>query len=80
VSLEIAEYENVASPLYFDSGVLSNSATTTDPSGIGGFIRIPPGFVNFTAANADGEPLGKVGVQARPDFLTVTVLAHSPVL
>ena len=80
VTLEIAEYEDVASPLYFDSGVLSNTATTTDSSGIGGFIRIPPGFVNFTATNSEGETLGKVGVQASPAFVTLTVLAPSPVL
>jgi hypothetical protein len=80
VTLQISEYEDVASPLYFDSGVLSNSATTTDASGIGGFILIPPGFVNFTAMNGDGETLGKVGVQADPAFVTLTVLAPSPVL
>jgi hypothetical protein len=78
VSLEIAEYENQASSLYFDSGVLSNTATTTDSSGVGGFILIPPGFVEVTARNGVGDPLGKIGVQANPLFVTLTVLAPTP--
>lgn len=77
VALEIAEYEDVADPLYFDSGVISNTATQTDASGVGGFIRIPPGFVEITGVGGDGTPLGKVGVQANPTFVTYTVLAPS---
>jgi hypothetical protein len=80
VTLEIAEYEDQAYPLYFDSGVLSNTASQTDSSGIGGFIRIPPGFVEITGVNGDAVPLAKVGVQANATFTTLTVLAPSPML
>lgn len=75
VSLQIAEHGDVADALYFDSGVLSNTATETDASGIGGFIQIPPGFVEITGINRDGVPVAKVGVQSNPDFVTFTVLA-----
>jgi hypothetical protein len=75
ITLEIAEYQNVASSLYFDSGVISNTATQTDATGVGGFIRIPPGFVEVTAVTQEGVPVGKVGVQASPVFVTYTVLA-----
>jgi hypothetical protein len=75
VSLQIAEYADVADALYFDSGVLSNTATETDASGVAGFIHIPPGFVEITGVNREGVPVAKVGVQASPTFVTYTVLA-----
>lgn len=78
ITLEIAEYEDVADPLYFDSGVISNTASQTDSAGIGGFIRIPPGFVEITGVDSDGFPTSKVGVQASAGFVTLTVLAPSP--
>ncbi len=78
VTLEIAEYENQATPLYFDSGVISNTVSETDASGVGGFIRIPPGFVEVTGLNRDAEPVAEVGVQANPAFVTYTVLAPAP--
>jgi hypothetical protein len=80
VTLEIAEYEDQAFSLYFDSGVLSNSPTQTDSSGIGGFIRIPPGFVTITGYNSERVPVAKVGVHVNAIFTTLTVLAPSPVL
>jgi len=79
VTLQVAEHEDLAYPLYFDSGVISNTAIQTDASGVGGFIRIPPGFVEITGISSDGDPLGKVGVQANPTFVTYTVLAPTPV-
>jgi hypothetical protein len=75
VSLQIAEHGDVADALYFESGVLSNTATETDASGIGGFIRITPGFVEITGINRDGVTVAKVGVQTSPFFVTSTVLA-----
>jgi hypothetical protein len=78
VALEIAEYEDEAYPLYFDSGVISNTASETDSSGIGGFIHIPPGFVEITGSNRDGLAMGKVGVQASAGFVTLTVMPPSP--
>jgi len=78
VHLEIAEYEDVAAPLYFDSGVISNTASQTDSAGIGGFIRIPPGFVEITGVDSDGVPVSKVGLQASAGFVTLTTLPPSP--
>jgi hypothetical protein len=75
VTLEIAEHADVADALYFDSGVLSNTANETDASGVGGFIHIPPGFVEVTGINEEGIPVAKVGVQVSPVFVTYTVLA-----
>lgn len=75
ITLQIAEHEDVATPLYFDSGVVSNTVNQTDATGIGGFIRIPPGFVEITAVTREGVPVAKVGVQAHPAFVTYTVLA-----
>jgi hypothetical protein len=78
IHLEIEEYEDVAAPLYFDSGVISNTASQTDSDGIGGFIRIPPGFVEITGVDADGVPVSKVGLQATAGFVTLTTLPPSP--
>jgi hypothetical protein len=78
VTLEIAEHEDRAYPLYFDTGVLSNTASNTDSSGVGGFIRIPPGFVEITGVTREGVPVAKVGVQATPTFATLTVLVPTP--
>jgi hypothetical protein len=75
ITLQIAEYQDVATPLYFDSGVISNTATQTDASGVGGFIGIPPGFVEITGVTQDGVPVAKVGVQSNPAFVTYSVLA-----
>jgi hypothetical protein len=75
VTLDIAEYQDEATSLYFDSGVLSNTVSETDATGVGGFIRIPPGFVEVTGLGLDGLPVAKVGVQANPAFVTYTVLA-----
>jgi hypothetical protein len=80
VRLEIAEYEDQAFSLYFDSGVLSNNPSQTDASGIGGFIRVPPGFVTITGYNSEGVAVAKVGVHANATFTTLTVLAPSPAL
>jgi hypothetical protein len=75
ITLEIAEYSDVADALYFDSGVLSNTATETDASGVGGFIHIPPGFVELTGRTQDGVAVAKLGVQVSPVFVTYSVLA-----
>ncbi len=77
VTLDIAEYEDEVTPLYFDSGVISNTASETDSSGVGGFIRIPPGFVEITGLNRADAPVAKVGVQANAAFVTYTVLVPS---
>jgi hypothetical protein len=78
ISLEIAEYEDEATALYFDSGVISNTVTETDASGVGGFIRIPPGFVEITGLNRTATAIGEVGVQASANFATYTVLVPTP--
>jgi hypothetical protein len=60
--------------------VLSNTASQTDSAGIGGFIRIPPGFVEITGVDDDGVPMAKVGLQASAGFVTLTVLTPSSAL
>jgi hypothetical protein len=74
ITLEVAEHEEEAYPLYFDSGVISNTASQTDATGVGGFIRIPPGFVEVTGVTQDGVVVGKVGVYASGTSVTYTVL------
>jgi hypothetical protein len=74
VALTVPEHESTVQSLYYKSGVIRAGLQETDPSGIGGFIKVPPGFVNVTGVNEAGEPVGIVGVQARPPFVTYTVL------
>jgi hypothetical protein len=74
VSFRIAEYQDRARSLYFISGVISNTALETDSTGAGGFIRIPPGFVEISAVNREGATIGTVGVLSRASFVSYTVL------
>jgi hypothetical protein len=78
VSLSLAEHQVEAQSLYFDSGVISNTATATDATGIGGFIRVPPGFVELQAVNDDDVDIARVGLQSVPSFLTYAFLVPSP--
>jgi hypothetical protein len=57
---------------------MSNTASQTDSSGVGGFIRIPPGFVEITGVTQDGVRVGRVGVQASATFTTYTTLMPTP--
>lgn len=75
VTLSVPSHESVVQPLYYNTGVIRANLDETDTSGIGGFIKVPPGFVNIEGINEDGSTVGVVGVQARLNFTTYTVLA-----
>lgn len=64
--------------LYVDNGVLSNDSTVTDPTGMGAFIGLTPGFVNVTAYDAAGERIGSIGVRVAPFTITQSLLLPSP--
>jgi hypothetical protein len=74
VSYQMAQYEDQVSPLYVDNGIVSESVTHTDASGVGGFVRVPPGFVSVTGYNSDSVAVGQIGVQAAPSVLTYSAL------
>ena len=74
VKLSVPNHESVVQSLYYNTGVIRAGLEETDSSGIGGFIKVPPGFVNIEGVNEDGSGVGIVGVQARVNFTTYTVL------
>lgn len=80
VTYQLQQYGDQVSPLYVQDGIVSSAATQTDATGVGGFVRVPPGFVSITGYNADGKAIGSVGVQSMPSVLTYTSLtpAASP--
>jgi hypothetical protein len=74
VTYQMAQYESQVSPLYVDNGIVSESVTHTDSTGVGGFVRVPPGFVSVTGYNSDSVAVGEIGVQAAPSVLTYSAL------
>jgi hypothetical protein len=64
--------------LYMESGVLSAARNATDASGVGGFVGVPPGFVDIEAYNPAGARIGDVGVLAAPFTVTYSGLAPFP--
>ncbi len=74
VTYQMAQYEDQVSPLYVDNGIVSESVTHTDSTGVGGFVRVPPGFVSVTGYNSDSAAIGEIGVQAAPSVLTYSAL------
>lgn len=74
VTLTVPNHESVVQPLYYNTGVIRAGLVETDSTGIGGFIKVPPGFINVEGTNEDGSDVGIVGVQARLNFTTYTVL------
>jgi hypothetical protein len=74
VTYQIQQYADRVSALYVDDGIVSSVATQTDTSGVGGFVRVPPGFVSVVGYTAGGVAIGSVGVQSMPSALTYTTL------
>lgn len=74
VTYQIQPYATEVSPLFVDHGIVSSVATQTDASGVGGFVRVPPGFVSVTGYRADGTAIGGIGVQSLSSVLTYTTL------
>lgn len=77
VSYKIAQHSNQVSSLYVDNGIVSATATRTDSTGIGGFIRVLPGFVSVTGYNSDAVAIGEIGVQTSASTLTYSTLSPS---
>lgn len=79
VSYDIIQYQNMVTELYIDNGVVSDTASETDRSGIGGFLGVPAGFAEVTGF-LNGPPpmhMGKIGVQAAPFTITYSALVPS---
>lgn len=64
--------------LYLRNGVVSDSATETDASGMGGFIGVPAGFAEIRGyvegENGELIEIGEVGVQVAPFTITYATL------
>lgn len=79
VSFTLSENTSRATPLYLRGGVISDSATHTDASGLGGFLNVTPGFAEIIAApiSAPAQPFGVVGVMVEPFAITYVDLIPS---
>lgn len=78
VRYEMATPAAAVGRLYVANGIVSNAVTDTDSSGIGGFVRVPPGFVSVVGYNSDSVHIGEIGVQAAPSTLTYSALFPTP--
>ena len=74
VSYQISQYGAQVSSLYVNNGIVTESVTHTDATGVGGFVRVPPGFISVTGVNSDGVTIGAIGVQAAASVLTYSAL------
>ncbi len=72
VRLTPMQHQDQITVLYVDSGVISNTATATDASGIGGLLNSPPGFLEVSGSVDDDSAempsalIGELGVQVVP--------------
>lgn len=78
VTYDVPQYNDTVSPLYVSNGLVSSSVGRTDATGIGGFVRVPPGFVSVIGHNSDSVAIGEIGVQAAPSTLTYSAIIPSP--
>lgn len=82
VTYSLSRHEDVATVLYLEEGVVSNTAVRTDASGLGGFLGVPAGFVEIDGLVVDqgqtARRIGGVGVQVAP--FTISYATVSPSL
>jgi hypothetical protein len=80
VAFKLAQYQGVATELYVENGVVSNTVGQTDQSGIGGFIGVPIGFAEVSGilATNPATQIGNIGVQLAPFTITYSALVPSP--
>jgi hypothetical protein len=78
VTYKIGQYGNQVSSLYVTNGIVTTSATHTDATGVGGFVRVPPGFVSVIGYTSDSVAIGEIGVQTAASTLTYSALFPSP--
>lgn len=62
---------------YLIDGLPSTTATSTDSSGIGGFVNLKPGVLTL-ASNLGGQRIGSVSVLIRAGVITYSPIAPSP--
>jgi hypothetical protein len=81
VRYSMMQHSNMSQVLYVSSGVISESASETDHSGIGGFLGVTAGFAGVKGSVSEGEgataTIGEVGVQVAPFTITYATLAPS---
>ena len=78
VALTIDKHGDVATELYSQNGVISSTATTTDQSGLGGYIGVPPGFVvvdGYLGDTSSNRKTGEVGVNVEAFTISYANLA-----
>lgn len=78
VSFRIVDSQADVQLVYLKNGLVNDKATQTDSSGVGGMIRVPPGFVQIQGLSSDGMVVGQIGVQAAPSALTYGIMVPSP--
>lgn len=74
VTYQIEQFEDQVSSLYVSNGIVSGSASRTDATGVGGFVRVPPGFVSVLGYTGDSIAVGQIGVQTAASTLTYSAL------
>lgn len=76
VSLSLSVKGPTTKPYYYAGGLPNTDVLTTDGSGLGGFVNVPPGNVVLTARNTLGQLYAtrQVVVKAK----TVTYLTNAP--
>ncbi len=81
VRLEMKQHQDRVTVLYIDDGVISDTATETDASGLGGFLGVPSGFVVVSGTIADDSApsksvvIGEVGLHVAPSKISYGTLA-----
>jgi hypothetical protein len=78
VSFRLVDASDQVQNVYLKSGVVSDTATQTDSSGVGGLIRVPAGFVQVQGLNSDSVVIGEIGVQSAASILTYAAMVPSP--
>jgi len=77
VSFRLTQPREGVTALYLEAGVVSATAGHTDSTGIGGLIRVPPGFVQVVGTNGSSQ-VGEIGLQTAPSMLTYGVIVPAP--
>ena len=75
ISYTIRQHPDRVAPLYMTNGILSNSVSETDATGVGGFVGVPPGFVDILAHEGEHGLVGGVGVQVAASAISYATLA-----
>lgn len=77
LSYELRQHPDSVTPLYMANGILSDSLSETDATGVGGFVGVPPGFVDVLGFAGDRNAIGGVGIQVSRLSISYATLAPS---